>query len=291
MSELINDLMSLEMFEDFLAWDVLLYGVLALVLFIIGKLVFDLLTPYKLNDELTEKDNKAVAVSFASYLTALGIIIWAVVRQETDNYLVPDLISTALWGGIGIVLLQIARVINDKLILRKFDNTKELVTDRNVGTACAEAGSYIGSAFIIGAVLTGEAESFVSGITEALIFFFIGQLFLFLFSLIYQVYTRFDLHKEIERDNVSAGLAFGLSLIALSLFLAEFITVSSSLAGFAAWFVFGVSALFVIRIVMDKLILPGSPVDHEIEKDQNWGAALIEGCTAIMIALIISAAF
>lgn len=290
MNDLIKDFLIIDV-EDFFSIDVIFYGILTVLFFVIGKVIYDILTPYNLNNELTSKDNKAVAVSFGSYLFSLGLIIWSVVKQETENFLISDLINTAIWCSIGIIYLQIARLINDKVILNRFNNTKELIEDRNIGTACAEAGSYIGSAIIIYATLQGDAYSFITGIVEASIFFILGQLAMLIFSRVYQLYTRYDLHKEIEKDNIAAGLAFGLSLIALSIFISEFIMYSSSLVGFAVWFIISVSLLFIIRFLMDKLILPGSPIDYEIENDRNWGAALIEGSTAIIIALIISAAF
>lgn len=290
MKDLIEDLLFIDV-EHFFEVDVLFYGILTLIFFVIGKVVYDILTPYKLNDELTTKDNKAVAVSFGAYLFSLGLIIWAVIKQETESSIVSDLINTAIWCSIGIVFLQIARFINDKIILYKFDNTKELIEDRNVGTACAEAGSYIGSSIIIVATLQGASDSLLVGIIEAFIFFILGQLAMLIFSKVYQLYTKYDVHKEIEKDNVAAGLAFGLSIIALSVFIYEFILYSSSLIGFLIWFLIGISTLFIVRFLMDKFILPGSPIDYEIENDKNWGAALIEGFTAIIIALIISGAF
>jgi hypothetical protein len=42
---------------------------------------------------------------------------------------------------------------------------------------------------------------------------------------------------------------------------------------------------------MDKLILPGDLLDEEISKDQNWGAALIEGASSLVVAIIVNAAF
>ena len=38
-------------------------------------------------------------------------------------------------------------------------------------------------------------------------------------------------------------------------------------------------------------MLPGSLLDEEISKDQNWGAAIVEGASAIGIALVLTAVF
>jgi len=40
----------------------------ALVLIWIGKIIRDVLTPYDINEELTRKDNKALAVAYSGYM-------------------------------------------------------------------------------------------------------------------------------------------------------------------------------------------------------------------------------
>ena len=54
-----------------------------------------------------------------------------------------------------------------------------------------------------------------------------------------------------------------------------------------------VSFFFLItgRYIADKLLLPGGLLDDEISQDRNWGAALIEGGVAIIIALAVGNLF
>ncbi len=273
--------------------------VTGLVLYV-GKLVNDWLTPYKLNEQLTEVDNKAVALSFSGYILALGIILWGVLSTDSSitptgsmsRDLIANLVDTAIWGGIGIVLLQIARLINDKILLYQFNNTKELVEDKNVGTGAVQCGTYIGSAFIIRAALSGEAtESFLVSLTSTLVFFILGQLAFILFSKLYQIVSRYDLHGEIEKDNVAAGVSFGMTLTAVGVVLSGYILRSDSIVGLALWFVLSAFLLLVLRYVVDKLLLPGKILDEEISQDRNWGAALVEGSAALGLALILTAAF
>ena len=123
----------------------------------VGKKVNDLLTPYDLNEELTEKDNKAVALSLAGYLFGLAIILSSVLTsestvEETESVwrdIGADLVSTVIWGLIGIAFLQAARILNDKVLLYRFSNIKELAEDRNVGTGAVQCGAYIGSALMV----------------------------------------------------------------------------------------------------------------------------------------------
>ena len=99
------------------------------------------------------------------------------------------------------------------------------------------------------------------------------------------------MHEEIEKDNISAGVAFGLSLVAISILLSGYIISYNSLVGFAVWFVMGLFVLMVSRYIVDKMMLPGHLLDEEISKDQNWGAALVEGTVAVGIALLMVPAF
>lgn len=297
MIELLTDMIDFRPILDLFQPQSAAYLLIILVILFVGKKVDELLTPYDLNKELTEIDNKAVAVSFAGYLFGLGIIMWGVLSTDpseaaqASNSRYADIMDTILWGGIGIALLQIARIVNQKILLPKFDSIKELITDRNVGTGAVECGAFIGSAFIIKAALSGEGNGLDVDITSTLIFFACGQLAFVLYGSIYQKTTRFCLHDEIEKDNVSAGVAFGMSLVASSILLSGYIMHYDSLPGFAVWFVISIFFLVTCRYLLDKIILPGSLLDEEISRDQNWGAALIEGGMAIVIALLVNAAF
>ena len=289
--DMLNRLFDIEDIYALYHREAIIYLFAILVVFYVGKKVYDVLTPYNLNEQLTGVDNKAVAVSFAGYLFGLGIILWGVLAGDATKNFYMDLLDTLIWGGIGIVLLQISRIINDKLLLSRFNNVKELVQDRNVGTGAVEAGTYIGAGLLIRAVISGESTGFIGDIFETLIFFVCAQAGFILFGRLYQKITRFDLHAEIEKDNASAGIAFGMTLVAVGLLLAGYIEKSDSLAGFAVWFALCAFLLVIFRYLVDKIILPGHLLDEEISQDRNWGAAIVEGGMAIIIAFLMNAAF
>ncbi len=189
-------------------------------------------------------------------------------------------------------MLLIARLVNDKIIFPKFSNKKELVTDRNVGMGAAQAGSYIATALVIRAVLGDEESgSFFAELGTAVLWFILSQVLLLAFCFIYQKCTRFDLHAELERDNAAAGVALGGNLIAFGLLLEFFLTRYDSLLALAIWGIAAAVLLMIVRRIVDKLLLPGTQLDNEIRKDQNWGAALIEVASAIGISLLIQGAF
>jgi uncharacterized membrane protein YjfL (UPF0719 family) len=285
-------------------WDLLdpkalVYLTVILVVFYLAKKTFDWVAPYDLNEQLTKADNKAVAVAFAGFLLAVGIILLSILQGEEHTgdassvaiaYL-TDVGVTVAWCLGGIVLLHVARIVNDKLIFHKFKNVKELVDDKNLGTGAVECGSYVGSAFVIHAALSGESSGVSEALVSTLVFFAAGQVLFIVFGLLYQKATRFDVHAEIERDNAAAGLSAGMNLVAIGILLSGYIKHFDSLPGLGVWFVLAVFLLFTSRYMVDKLMLPGALLDEEVKNDKNWGAALVEGTAAIAIAFIVNACF
>jgi uncharacterized membrane protein YjfL (UPF0719 family) len=271
----------------------ILYIAVSLVVIFVAKWTNDLASSYKLNEQLTEKDNKAIGLAFAGYLLGVSIILWSVLTTDsTSDFLWADIGSTLIWSLLGISLLLVARGINDRLLLPRFNNTKELVEDRNVGTGAVIACTHIGTALMIRAAMSGDEDVSI-GMTYALTcgYFVIGQLAFAAFGWIYQKTIGFDVHDEIEKDNAAAGVSFGLTLIAISILLSGYITRHDSIPGLLVWFIISVILLVACRIMVDKLILTKASLDDEIAKDRNWGVALIEGASVIGLALIIVGSF
>jgi uncharacterized membrane protein YjfL (UPF0719 family) len=152
-------------------------------------------------------------------------------------------------------------------------------------------GSYIGTAFILQAIIAGDSEGLFSDLYGTVIFFIIGQLGFLVFSIIYQKITAYDLHDEIEKDNIAAGVSFGATLVAIGILMSHSIMITNSIPAFFVWFVNGMVLIIISRFIVDKIILPRHRLDDEIRIDRNWGVALIEGGSAIILALLINASF
>ncbi len=299
MENFMQELLNTEPVLWLLQFDGAAYLLTVFLVLYAAKLFYDLFTPFSVNEQLTEKDNKAVAVSFSGYMFGMLIILLGIFHEGTGGDatvhqgldVVRDLLDTLIWGVIGVILLNLARIINDRLILSRFSVIKELVEDRNVGTGAVLWGGYIGSALIIRAAISGESGGWLWDVGGSLLFFLIGQIGFIVYAKIYEWQTRFELHKEIEADNVAAGVAFGLSLVAVGILLSGYLYLYDSLPGFLAWLVISWFVLAVSRYIVDKLILPGALLDEEIARDRNWGAALVEGSIAVGMALLIVPAF
>jgi len=293
MKEQLINLLDVSSARDLLDSRSVAFVFLSLILFYGAKKIYDAVTSFDLNHELVDVDNKAVATSFMGFLFGVGIIIWGVLGDTSNigSTYVMDLMSTALWTCLGIVLLVVAGWVNDKFVLYQFNSEKELVQDQNIGTGAVQCGAFIASALMVRACLMGEESSWITSLVLTLIYFVLAQILLVIYSHFYQMATSYDVHAEIEKDNIAAGVSFGLSLVAVGVFVSSYVEQNDSLPGLIVWFFIGVLLLLVSRYVVDKILLPGRLLDSEIKEDQNWGAALIEGAVAIILAFILTAAF
>lgn len=265
----------------------LLFLFLSLLLFLVSKIVKDFLTPYSLNEELREHNNIAVSLSLCGYFFAT-IIVFLGALLGPPTTLAHDLLSFTGYALLGIVLLNISRVINDRFILYQFSNVKEIVVDQNAGTGAVEFGSYVASGLVVAGSIHGEG----GGVHTALAFFALSQLVLVLFSKVYNLITPFDVHAEVERDNVAAGVAFGGTLVALGIILlkgamGDFISWQYNLTDFFLSISGGIILLPLLRTFLDKVLLPGTDLNQEIADEQNLALGLLEMTVAVLFAVCI----
>lgn len=297
MLENITDLAPL---QELLDWRTLVYLAVSALILLAAKLANQLLAGYKLNQQITHVDNKAIAVSFAGFVLSVCIIISGVLNSpssaevdiSSSSWWITDVGSTALWGVIGAAMLLTTRWFNDKFVLPKFSIKKELLEDKNVGVGAAQAGAYITTALIIRSSIAG-ADQYGLGmeIALSLVWFSISQILIFLFSKLYQKVVKFQFHEKLEQDNAAVGVAFAGSLVSFGLLLSFFINRCDGLLGLLIWALISATLLLIVRCLVDKLMLPSCKLDHEISEDANWGAAIIEVATSIGTALLIAGSF
>lgn len=272
---------------------------LYVVLFFMAKWIKGLFSSYKLDEQLTDYDNDAVSVSASGYfLATAAIFVGAYFEPGKLNLHVDrlgndwgllglDLIEVAVYTLGGILMLNFARLVNARLVLYKFSVDKEIVNDQNPGTGVVEGAMYLATGLIVAGAVHGEG----SWLT-AVVFFLIGELCLVVFGLLYVWLSPFDVHAEIERDNVAAGLGFAGGLVSIG------IIVMKGIAGdFVDWqtdlLVLGKDILLifvllaVVRLIFDRLFLRNSNLQTEIVQDQNWGAGLLEMVVSIGFAVIL----
>lgn len=275
--------------------ETVIYLVCSFVLFWIGKLVYDLTTPsYRIKEELVEKDNAALAVALVGYYLGLVIAIGGVMAGESRG-IETDLIDILIYGPLAIILMNVSRVINDRLILSRFRIRDEIIRDQNMGTGVVVFASYVATGLVVYGAISGVAVIDAYGtFASTLAFWALGQVALVLAGLVYNWITPYDIHKLIENDNVPAGVAFAGAIIAIGnvvrhAIAGEFISWSWSLQLFAIELVVGLILLPIVRFAADKVLLPGRKLTDEIANQEkpNLGAGFIEALSYIGASFLI----
>ncbi len=283
-----------------------------LIVLALAKLTRDLVTRHSIDEEVTERANLAVALRLSGYFIAVILIFLGVLYQpltgggwasSADLYaadgfgfnrdLGEETLRVFLYSLGGIAALNLVRVLFDRLILYKFQLEKEVVEDRNVGAGAAEFGMYVATGLLIAGAVAGDTSG---GEGEAalvtLAFFGMGLVLLIAFALFYEFTTPFDIHDEIERDNPAVGIALGGNLIGIGLVtfkatFGDFTGWGESIAAFLVFGVLGFALLYVMRALVDLVLLPTVRISQALANGRNVGVAFVESAAVISSAMVL----
>ena len=265
-------------------------GLYALIL-LTSKWMKDFLTNYSINDQLTQRDNPAVALIMAGYyLGTLAIFIGALFGPSQG--FARDLMLVGGYSLLGMVLLNVSRFINDRVILREFCNIQQIIEQRNTAVATVQFGTYIATGLVAGGAVMGTGGS----VLTAIAFFALGQLSLLIFSQIYDWLSPYCIHEELAKQNLACGIAMAGSLIALGIIVTNgvsgsFVSWQDNIRRFAEVNLLAFVFLPIVRYLFDRLIVPGDKLSREIIDDQNIGAGLLEAVVVISFACILKLLF
>ena len=261
------------------------YLVVVLSLLAVGKWVYDgLHRRFVLRVELLEKDNLALAVTVAGYYLGLVVVLGGVVSGPASVSLLDDVIGLVIYGGLAIVLLNLSAWVNDRIVFSRFDNEREIVEDRNVGVGILEGANYVAVGLI-----TAGAMSGAGGLLPGLVFWVTGLVA----GVLYDRITSYDLHDQIESNNVAVALAFAGVLVGFGNVIrlageGDFVSWNESMAEFGYYLAVGLILLPLVRLFADKVLLPGARLADELVQEQpNLGAGVIEGVSYLAASMLI----
>jgi len=269
----------------------LIYLAECFLLFLIGKFAYKLFQrKIKVGVELVEKDNFAFAVAHVGYFIGLLLAISSAIVGPSNGIWI-DVMDIAIYGLLAIVLLNISIIINDKIILRKFVVYKEIIDDQNVGTGVIEGANAVATGLIILGSVSGEG----GGIDTALVFWVIGQVLLIITAYFYSWITPFDVHDQIEKDNIAVGLGFAGAIVAIGNLIRyglmiDFVSWQESITNVGIDVLIGLIFLPLARTLTDKILLPGRSLTDELVNQErpNVGAGLIEAFAYIGGSVLIT---
>jgi uncharacterized membrane protein YjfL (UPF0719 family) len=243
---------------------------------------------YSLKAALALDDNKALAVAMAGYMFGTGIITKATVSDlnRADGWLNVGLVFA--WQAIGMVLMELTRIIADRIIVSGISLPNEVVERRNMAAGIVEACAYIGSGQVISASLSGPSNGWAVDILSLLMWFVIGQTSFIVFAAIMRCRNHWSFSEEIKNGNPAAALVFGINKITIGMFLSNSIIKSDAILTFVVWFTLGTFVLVSLSWVIDVAVIPGSKLDDEIRVDRNWGAAMVVGCMKLGVTMLLN---
>jgi uncharacterized membrane protein YjfL (UPF0719 family) len=132
------------------------YGAVGIALMAIGYLVVEVTTPGRLGKQIWTEGNRGAALLLAAKLFGTSVIVTtAIVTSDSD--LTDGLVDTAVFGGIGIVLMVAAFFLLDVLTPGKLGAT--LVDAGGTGTAIHPAGWVVAAADLgVAAIVAGAVS-------------------------------------------------------------------------------------------------------------------------------------
>ncbi len=272
----------------------LLYILASFVLFVVGKFVYQLFHPkVKIGFELVENDNLAFAFAHVGYFIGLLLAIGSAVLGESYG-LVEDLINIGIYGTLSIVLLNLSIIINDKLILSKFDLKKEILADKNVGSGLAEGANAIATGLIVLGAIHGEGYGTGGPIVTAVLYWLLGQGILYITTLVYNLITPYDIHDYIEKNNAAVAVGYAGAIIAIAnlirfALMHDFESWTTTLEDVAVDVTIGLVFLPIARLLADKILLPGQNLTDELinQEHPNIGAGVVEAFAYIGGSMLI----
>jgi len=265
------------------------YLLSALILFMIGKLLFDLThRKFALREQLIDRDNLAFALAVGGYVLGLTFALGGAMSGPSIS-LTVNLIDIFLYGVIAIVLLNISVWINDWLILDRFSGEKEIIQDQNCGVGAIEAANHVAVGLIIYGTLAAGGH-----LLQVCVFWALGQVTLIAAAKVYSWMAPFDVHDALERDNVAVGTAFAGMLLGIGnivRFAAQgaFVSWSQNIAFFASVALFGLLVLPAARLAADRILLPSGRLTQELvhQDKPNIGAGIMEAVVYVAMSFLI----
>jgi uncharacterized membrane protein YjfL (UPF0719 family) len=285
--------------DSMFSWKNLIFLFIALGIFVLAKGLF--LAPIYFRKFFVDKKelahfrsfsqllfndgNTAVAVQLAGFMIGCALVVRGSLSTPKED-LADQLLQCFMFTLIGFILIGISHVITDAFVLWGINSIVLVVRDGNVAVGAMVAFCHIASGIILGLSITESAADYGEQIASTILWWAIGHIALVVFAWVYMLITKYDDLKLIKQGRVAAAVGFGLVLVSNAIMGASAFYKSDELLAFVISWGIGSLALIALRVIIDLVVLRGRRLDDEIEEDDNWGAAVVEGMTSVAFALM-----
>ncbi|GAA4914759.1 DUF350 domain-containing protein [Streptomonospora salina] len=129
----------------------LAYGVLGIVLMVLGYLIVDVLTPGKLHELVWVQRNRNAALLVASNLLGVAVVVATAIYISTGA-LAIGLASAAAYGIVGLVLMALSFVLIDMLTPGKLGEV--LTSSESHPAVWVNASAHLAIALMVAAAIS-----------------------------------------------------------------------------------------------------------------------------------------
>ena len=272
--------------------------IVIIALFVSLKLIKGWVSNLHANDEITKRDNFAFGLSFAAGLAGLAIVLTGITSGNFADTLLEEAIQMGGYGLVGIALIKLGHFFQDKVALRKVDLHFEIVKG-NVTAALIEFGHIVTVAILIRSALIWVLTEGWHGLPIVIAAFIIGNIIMLLVSQYrVQLFKRTNkngdcLQQAIKDNNLAVGVRYagfligsGLAITAatgLAPYNAD--NINMSLLYWAGAAIFSLVMFILLHLITIKIILSGTDISDEVNRQKNVGVAAISATTSFAIGL------
>lgn len=263
-----------------------IYIAISCVMLFISRVLFDKFAPFKIEEQIKEKNATAIIVFLGYLLGIVCVLAGAFVGPESNSFKL-DFVLYCAYAIAGIVLMTLSGIVVDKLLLNKFDCKKEILEDKNIGTAVVYFSTYLATGLIASACVNGE----YGGILSSLIYYVLGIIFMVLFIKLYDFTTPYSVHEELEKDNYAVGIALAGNIIAMGLILMKAtLGDADTIKDNVILYFTDLAAIFlllpIVRFILCNFIVRHVKINEEI-KNNNVAAGVLEFASIVCFAIVI----
>ncbi|MDK1024578.1 MAG: DUF350 domain-containing protein [Gammaproteobacteria bacterium] len=289
---------------DIWIYQILVIDLIIAVMMIAGlRFITGLVANVSSAEELASRDNYAFGVSMAGGTLALALMITGAVSGEPGATLLAEIVSVVAYGILGLILIRVGRLIQDKLVLPGVEIQAQIRAG-NLSTAMVDVANILAIGLVLRAVMLWVESDTWDGLVIVLVTFLITQLLLALvtrYRLL--VYSRRHAGASLQEAFAAGNVALAIRFMGHILGVALALTAASgvveydrsnlpiAVALWAAITLFFSFLVSLLSVLARSVILWGVDVVEEVDQQGNIGVAAIEAAVYVSIGLFFLALF
>ncbi len=249
-------------------------------------------------DELDKKDNIAFGIIIAGAVLALMLIMSGAISGDAHASLMQEALNVLMYGVVGIVLLKVGFLVQDKLLLRKIC-VRDEIKKGNTAVAITAAANLIAVGIVIRTSITWVEDDGMNGLLPVVLVFIASQIILAAVTLLRTfIFAKRNPNNTwqnaIQGNNIALAIRFAAQMLATAFALSSvaYLVNYSSILLFEivyTWLGLGLAVMVVVWLLYTlacPIVLRKINVVEEVDQQRNVGVAAIEAALFLGIATL-----